>query len=90
MVKLKYRGPNTGQPAASVTCKPMKSLRQQPVSVRKDTWRKVSSSGRNLGQVAVYTDEKPHNVESNRGCEPVPPTSATAGFRVATFWRFTI
>ena len=53
MVKLKYRGPDTGQPAAFVTCKPMKSLRQQPVTIREGKWRKVSDSGRNLGQMAV-------------------------------------
>jgi hypothetical protein len=58
VVKLKYRGPNTGQPAASVTCKPMKSLRQQPEIARKDGWSIVSGSGWNLGQVAVYTDSR--------------------------------
>ncbi len=70
MVKLKYRGPDTGQPAASVTCKPMKSLRQQPEVIRKGTWRNVSDSGRNLGQVAVYS-EKNHTRLSQ--VEAAPP-----------------
>ena len=30
------------------------------------TWRNVSDSGRNVGHVAVYADEKLNNVESNR------------------------
>jgi|GEM_PF-4397389 len=60
VVKLKYRGPNKSQPAASVTCKPLKSLRQRPEIIRKGTWRNVSDIGRNLGQVDVaHTNRHP-------------------------------
>ncbi len=79
MVKLKYRGPNTGQPAASVTCKPMKSLRQQPEIIRKGKWRIAANSGRNSGQVVDYADEKPNNVESNRGGGAARRSAAYSG-----------
>ena len=38
-------------------------------------WRIAADSGRNSGQVVVYADEKPSNVESNRGAGP--PVAAT-------------